>query len=374
MKKLLSVILALALVLSMGITAFAADETEQPASSSGKQIVTDGTEAGKVKPTSFSLIKEYEVAGGDVAPNETITFAVNQTSGVAQVPLTVGSAVMTNTDTDKKAPFTLTFGEYTKVGKYVYTIKEILPETKTLGVTYDEGTVYVVVTITNAAANTADTTATADQLVATVTVHKVVKDATTNEPTTDNKIDPNPEKPEEGDSAFTNKYDLGKLTVTKTVSGNLASFTKPFTIHVTFTNDSGLNQGNQISYSVAGVEQTPFTVGADPVDVILKNGDSAVFKNIPAGIKYTVVEDTKHTTLETGKTLETSEEGYTATYTNESGTIAKESDITSTVTNTKNTTPDTGIFLDSLPYVMIVAVAAAAVAVMIIRKRREVEG
>ena len=43
------------------------------------------------------------------------------------------------------------------------------------------------------------------------------------------------------------------------------------------------------------------------------------------------------------------------------------------VTNTLEGVPDTGVILDSLPYVLIIALVAAAVLVVVIKKRRSIE-
>ena len=80
---------------------------------------------------------------------------------------------------------------------------------------------------------------------------------------------------------------------------------------------------------------------------------------------YTVEEDEQHTTGDLN-----SEEGYTASYENEEGEIAAEDDITCTVTNEKKTEIQTGISLDSLPYILIAVAVVAALVIMVIRKRR----
>ena len=53
--------------------------------------------------------------------------------------------------------------------------------------------------------------------------------------------------------------------------------------------------------------------------------------------------------------------------------MTSKGDVTVTITNTKTAEVDTGITLDSLPYILIVAVVLAAAVVMIINKRRNAE-
>ena len=102
----------------------------------------------------------------------------------------------------------------------------------------------------------------------------------------------------------------------------------------------------------------------------MSNTESAVFTNIPAGVTYTVEEDAKHAAG--ADHPETTEEGYTVTYTksDEEGKIAAGDTDTVTVKNEKKTEVDMGITLDSLPYILIALVAVIAIAVVVIRKRR----
>jgi hypothetical protein len=82
-----------------------------------------------------------------------------------------------------------------------------------------------------------------------------------------------------------------------------------------------------------------------------------------------VVEDTKH--AEGADSPETTEEGYTIKYDGkEEGKIEKDKVAETTVTNEKKTEVDTGVILDSLPYVLVVAVVLSAAALMFINKRR----
>lgn len=335
MKRLISLALVLVMVLALGTAAFAADPT--------------------VTPETVTLKKTYTLTGGAAAPVEELSFTVAPVSGVeggSTGSLVVGTNNKVTTSGEADTTFNMTFPTYSKVGVYKYTVTEVAGST--LGVTYDPAPITVVVTVTNA--STSDTE---DALEATVAIHKSAADATSQ----DNKID----SPK--DAAFTNTYGLGQLTVTKQVSGNLASNTKKFTIHVTFT---GENAKSDITYTVVGgTEQTlSLASGSANLDVELSNTESAVFTNIPAGVTYTVEEDAKHAAG--ADHPETTEEGYTVTYTksDEEGKIAAGDTDTVTVKNEKKTEVDMGITLDSLPYILIALVAVIAIAVVVIRKRR----
>ncbi len=329
MKQFLAVLLALVLCLSMGVTAFAAE------------VSADGV----------TVTKTYVVGEGGSAPAETLRFSVEFVSGEKdgfKGDLTIGTDNAFETDgktTQYQIPLNLP--KFSKVGIYKWTITENVGST--LGVEYDSVPITVVITITNSEK-------VAGGLEITVAVHKTAS------PTKDNKLS-------EGDTAFENTCETGKLTVTKKVTGNLSSNEKLFTIHVNFS--GGRNAGSAIAYTLPDGSKGELAFAADgsaALDIELKHGASAVFDNIPAGVSYTVEEDAKHTKGDLN-----SDEGYTVSYKNGSGKIAKDSDITATVTNEKKTEIQTGVFLDSLPYILIAAAVVAALVIMIIRKRRSDE-
>ncbi len=331
MKKLLSIATAVLMLFVLSTSVFAADEPS-------------------VTPEPVTMTKEYTLTGGTTTPAEELEFAVALVSGVeggaSGLPV-VGTEnkVEIASSTTLTTEFTVTLPTYTKVGVYTYTITE--QEGSTLGVDYDEDPVYMVVTVINSS-----TDGTSDAFTATVAFHKGSLDG-------------------EKDGEFTNSYGLGQLTVTKNVSGNLASNTKKFTIHVTFS--GGTNAGSSITYAIAGGEEQTLAFGTDgtaTLDVELSNGQSVVFTNIPAGVTYTVEEDSSH--LEGADSPETTEEGYTVTYTksDDEMKIAAGDTDTVTVLNEKKTEIDTGISLDSLPYITLLVSVMAIAAFMVIRRRR----
>ena len=78
------------------------------------------------------------------------------------------------------------------------------------------------------------------------------------------------------------KIEYGKLTLSKTVSGNSASTSKEFSFTVILKDASG----NPVSATIDGVT---FTNGRATFK--LKHGDSKTIENIPAGYTYEVIED-----------------------------------------------------------------------------------
>ncbi len=93
-----------------------------------------------------------------------------------------------------------------------------------------------------------------------------------------------------------------------------------------------------------------------------------------AGVSYAVVEQAKHTREGVNDVTR----GYTAAYANSdnaatgsgSGAIAAGDADTVAVTNTKNSTIETGVKLDSLPYIVLLAVAVVGMAVALMRRRK----
>ena len=337
MKKLFALLLTLALVLSFGITAMAAEP-----------ITTS-------KATTYeALIKTYNVVGGNDAtlyPAETLTFTSTPAVGNPDpTNLTVNDLEVTG---NTKQKLVINVPAYTKVGVYHYTITEDPGNTQ--GVTYTTDAVNVSVLVEY---DYTDEDGDGYGLKATIGVTNAAGEG-------------------EGElkhDTFTNTYSLGSLTVSKEVAGNLASQSQEFAIDVTFTSDkpvlSTITCGDGQTITSANWTQAE-SVYTAKVTVKLIHGQDVTFNNIPAGVTYTVVEQAKHEAPDpNGSNPET---GYTVTYEGETGTIAENVTAAAKVINTKGTTVNTGVVLDSLPYVLLIAVAVVAVVLFTVRKRRNRE-
>ena len=337
MKKLFALLLTLALVLSFGITAMAAEP-----------ITTS-------KATTYeALIKTYNVVGGNDAtlyPAETLSFtSTPAVDNPDTTNLTVNNLVVTG---NKDQKLVINVPAYTKVGVYHYTITEDPGNTQ--GVTYTTDAVNVSVLVEY---DYTDEDGDGYGLKATIGVTNAAGEG-------------------EGElkhDTFTNTYSLGSLTVSKEVAGNLASQSQEFAIDVTFTSDqpvlSTITCGDGQTITSANWTQAE-SVYTAKVTVKLIHGQDVTFNNIPAGVTYTVVEQAKHEAPDpNGSNPET---GYTVTYEGETGTIAENVTAAAKVINTKGTTVNTGVVLDSLPYVLLIAVAVVAVVLFTVRKRRNRE-
>lgn len=167
------------------------------------------------------------------------------------------------------------------------------------------------------------------------------------------------------DTTFYAKYvpASANLTVTKTVTGKLGDTNKAFTF--TITKDGKLV--NNITEDNIEARDGAQWLNDGNGKFTLKDGASIIFKNLPSG-QYKVVEDDY-----IGEKYETSyvvgsgtpENGREVSVT--IGTDAKQIDFT----NHRTLEPDLGVLLDTLPYIVILAVVAGGVALLMLRKRRK---
>lgn len=171
------------------------------------------------------------------------------------------------------------------------------------------------------------------------------------------------------DTTFYAKYvpASANLTVTKTVTGKLGDTNKAFTFTITKAD------GTSANITDANVEISE----ADSAKVVwlrngkftLKDGASIIFKNLPSG-EYKVIEEDYSgekydTSWQIGTDGEVYEKNSTATVT--IGTTEQ----TVHFTNHRTLEPDLGVLLDTLPYIVILAVVAGGVALLMLRKRRK---
>ena len=195
---------------------------------------------------------------------------------------------------------------------------------------------------------------------------------------------------------FTNTYYSGTLDVTKEVTGNMGDRQKPFEVYVTFTAPEGQNieapiyytdDGNdyEISFVDTDSEEKTF-INEKTVTITLKHDETVKFKNIPYGVKYTLGEkdytgndenDGYDPAAFVYDGHDKEDENSTTVTGNMTGvTIIMDNIIDnpaeySKVINNKGTTVDTGISVDSIPYIAILgAVALGGTGFVVSKKRR----
>lgn len=171
------------------------------------------------------------------------------------------------------------------------------------------------------------------------------------------------------DTTFYAKYvpASANLTVSKTVTGKLGDTNKAFTFTITKADgtsanitDANVEISEADSAKVEWLRNGKFT---------LKDGASIIFKNLPSG-EYKVIEEDYSgekydTSWQIGTDGEVYEKNSTATVT--IGTTEQ----TVHFTNHRTLEPDLGVLLDTLPYIVILAVVAGGVALLMLRKRRK---
>ncbi len=346
MRKLFAALVGLAMVLSMGTGAFA-----------------DGTEGYVSAPreAEITVQKLYDLVGAeneDLFPQETLNFvSAPAEANPDQTNLTIDPLTVSG-NSDQK--LTISLPSYNKVGTYHYTITETVPEQTAQGVTYSGDQVAVTVLVTYDYDN---------QCLQSQVVLGTGEAA-------EGKVD-----------TFRNTYELGTLTLSKTVSGNLGDQSVYFDIHVTLSSTQKV--ASDITVSGGSHEDNPKTIAADSWTETedgfactqtfkLKHSDTLTFADVPAGITYKAEEDPKHLVGEDGFDVNSATDtDYTVAYDNGAtadGTGAIESGKTTAqqVSNEKKTSVETGVLLDAMPYTLMLTAALAGIIVIFGKKRYEV--
>jgi len=374
MKKILASVLTAAMMLSMGTAVLADDPTGEGSGTNTESadiITKDNQDLSGVINKDTKFTKAYLINNG-TAPAEDFEFEATfkyfknnegtVTTTTKQPTVTLGKASFeSKTENTKEytADATVSISNYTdaEIGVYVYEITEKVPAPKTAGVNYTATPVYLVLTILR------DEESKNNYVAA---IHY------TEDITTSDKI-----------GSTQNTYDAGKLTVTKEIEGNMADMNKKFKFTVTLTaaegttiedniplvdislagtakdynGDENIPEGDQnsLSYSVEdGVYTYEFYLG---------DGQSFVIDNLPASIIYTVAEEKENYTSDGGVFSDTAE----------SKTIAANDEDTVTFTNTLTSEVDTGISVDSIPYIAMLGVVAIGGTGFIVSKKRRSE-
>lgn len=337
MKKFLSILLALALVLSLGTVAFAVEGD------------WDG-EYAPTSPTTFSkIVKDYTSDGPEVV-NETLTF----TSEVGEdnptnANVTVDPLEITSLEGNI---LKVNIPALSEAGVYEWIITE--DEGNTAGVTYSTDEIHIIALVVYN--NDSHALEIAEIGCSVVT------------PGTENKKD-----------TFLNTFSSGSFTVAKDVDGNMANENDEFDITVTLTSDKKIGTTIMVGGAEVAADQWTEANGEWTLtkELQLSEKDGPVtFARIPAGVTVTVKEEGLNEKNEVNGYTYTSTKGGTQTVTNNEFTmqIADDTAAEVVVTNVQNTSVETGITLDSLPYVLLLVGACAGLVVFFARRRMTHKG
>ncbi len=319
MKKLLSLLAAFTLIFGFSVNAFAVD-------------YKDGS------PITIKKALTATPVGSN--PEETFNFTIGNGSGIrgedtltapafnpAKFSITVSKAGTTGTAL-------INFPTFTEVGEYTYEVKE--DKGDTAGFDYDAATYYLKITVINNPAYPGTVPGTEEKFLRVLTL-----------------IDGNDVKTD----SFENTFDAGDLTIKKESVGNFADPDVEFTVTVTLTPKTDFKlKDDVIDAEGADSYLQDSTNGVVTITYTVRDGSEFTITNIPYDVTYVVEE--------------AADKDYVVTYDGkESGEINARS-IETMITNTRNKTIDTGISLDSLPYILLLGFAVLGMGVLFFRKRQ----
>ena len=336
--KIISVALASTIVLGMSTAAFAVTET-LPGYTKTYKVENDDT-INPEETFTFKYTADH-VTDTNVDPS-TITMPA---LGDSTVSFAKGEA--TTAGLEKSVAVFLANVEWPSVGVYYYKVNEVAGNTA--GVTYDDSQAYLKVTV-------AYDENSRTYYTAFVTLNLADEDG---DGITDEKT-----------AGFVNVYSAGDLQITKNVTGNLGDKNAYFAVDVTLTGEEGKTymesystNAEDLSYGSEEEIGNPETIAiGETTTFYIKNGETIDIANLPYGVTYTVSEH-DYTTADKG--------AYDAAVYSYSDNDKKIDSVTDTVTitNNKGTVVDTGITMNSMPYILVLAAAGIGMVVFFARKR-----
>lgn len=328
MKKMIALFAAITMALGMSVSV-AAEEIGTVDLTVTYEAVNAGTDA-PAETFEFTVTKEDVQDAASTITVDTMPMLQYDNQDASVISIAFDEA---GTLTEQ-----LTLPEYSSVGTYTYKIIE--KEGSTAGTVYDDKAILVNVTVLKN-----------DQgalYVAGVSYNNVGGTKMTD------------------GEGFLNQFLASSVSVSKTVSGNMADDTKEFAVKVRFTAPEGKNVSSVSNYYSDGTEEKEVSMGEE-ITIYLKHEDTVVFDNLPYGVSYTVEEEDY-----TGEGYELAR--YTLNNVDK-GTTSISEVITDSVggavviTNHKDSNIATGVVLDNLPYVLLLAVVVGGAVIMFLRKR-----
>lgn len=354
-KKFGTLFVAVAMVMGMSTTAFADSMPK----------VGTGTEAD---PATVSITKDFEMAEGLSVPSVTFNFTADKVT--TDAPAATIQAILYSAEDSKgnavdgkyiiSKNAEISFGTFPHAGEYIYTVKETQGDSD--GVTYSQNQYTLRVQVANKALG--------GTYIQTITAEKG-----TNNGTSENKV---------AQVVFTNTYRKNaSLIIEKKTTGELADKTKAFDFTITFQKSATEDSLNAFSGTITrnGGTTENITVNGT-ANFKLADGEKLTFNNVPAGTKYTVteigVEDGYTASVKViengveGSVVKGTDAGNLASSIN--GNYIGENENKVVFENTYNTVPVTGIFLNHLPFILLIGAAVMAFGTLsIFKKHRKSE-
>lgn len=351
-KKLGAFVLAGTMLLSMGTTAFAAGESTKP----------DVNQNGRVPIT-----KEFEMADGLRTPAATFKFtATSKTPGALLATITDVSFTEGQTGTLKGEKYVLegtTYisfqGIWPHVGEYVYTVTETQdPANKVENVTYDSSEYTLRVYVVNKNDNLEVEKITAEK--AGTKTAKIL---------------------------FKNTYAKkdATLIIEKNTTGTYANKTQQFDFTIVFTKsptESTLGEFNGTITRKGNNTSEPVTTNNGSYNFKLADGDKLQFTDLPVGTTYmvtengakddytpsvTVIENAQETVKD--RVAQNEEQALSTQKENGEKNLIGENTNKVTFTNTYKNVAVTGVIMNNLPFILLVAVAIVAFVSLAVMKR-----
>lgn len=246
MKKFLSLMLAVLMLLSMATVAFA----------EGEKTIT---------PSTFD-VKLSVVGSGIPSANYVFTFTAADTtpSGYETAVATTQTQTLQSIGVGNTHKVTFNMPTFTKPGKYLYKVTMTDPGIK--GASADKLVCNVIMNVTNADGGYA--------------VQVSMYPASVANPTENDKTD-----------GFTYTYKTAQLTINKKVNAEALDSAKGNKYDFSYT-ISNLNAGAVYNYTVAGESNTATASndGSITGTAAIANNESIIFTNLPVGATYTVTE------------------------------------------------------------------------------------
>ncbi len=346
-KKFSALVLAGTMLFSMGTNVFAA----------GEPTVPDVNQNGQVPIT-----KEFEMADGLTTPAAIFKFtATSQTQDALPATITDVTYQAGETGTLKDGKYVISkntaisfTGNWKHAGEYVYTVTET--QENMPNVTYDTSSYTLRVYVINGTNG--------------LEIEKITAQGATGK--TDKIL-------------FTNTYakNDATLTIEKNTEGDYADKTRKFDFEITFTKSP---MSDQTTFTgTIGAQSAEYTAGQTKT-FKLADGEQLVFSTLPVGTTYvvrelaapdgykpsvTVIEN--ETPTLTNKTVQEAEALDTF---KQDGTknLVGEHENRVTFTNTHKGVVPTGILMNNLPFILLVAVAIVAFVSLAVIKRRRTSG